>query len=48
MKKSSNSSNGESGMGTVGPTCDVNGCIVTGTSFSDHDCGRGAAVENIR
>ena len=45
MKNSSNTSSGESGMATVGPTGEVNGWIVTGASCSDHDCGSGANIE---
>ena len=36
VKNSSNTSNGESGMGTVGPTADWKGVMVTGSRLVVH------------
>ena len=42
-KNSSKTSNGDSGMSTVGPVLEVNCLISTGVSHSVQDVGRGVA-----
>ena len=45
VKNNPNTSKGVSGIGTVGPTWEVNGLMVTGESCSDHEVGSGAAID---
>ena len=46
VKYSSKTSSGDLGIGTVGPTDDVKGCIVGGTKLVDHTGGN-VCVEEI-
>ena len=50
VKRSSKTSSGESGTGTVGPTADWNGVMVTGCRLVVHIAGRvpgGGVVEGV-